>query len=243
MFPSALHRTEFPPLLPPSPSFSLPPPFLFLFSYVRLTPPVPLRFFHAFVLSLPFVSSFFLVYSVTHIRVCLRLVHTYIQTHAIACIIPLLALFLRVTTQWRCHTLSPIESNQYYCFIVPLLLWLLDGTSVTYRLMIFWYSLYATCRHAGLLEGGTTNRNTHDFHGKKIKLDRGSRNDIEIRVMSTPLSSQCLCLPGFADTIFSGLSPSKCKICRGDTIVRSRIKKCLAGSVGESQNIRAICER
>lgn len=35
------------------------------------------------------------------------------------------SLFLRVTTQWRCHTLAP-SSNQCYCFIVPLLLLLLD---------------------------------------------------------------------------------------------------------------------
>jgi len=40
-------------------------------------------------------------------------------------ITPTGSLFLRVTTQWRCHTLAP-SSNQCYCFIVPLLLLLLD---------------------------------------------------------------------------------------------------------------------
>lgn len=44
---------------------------------------------------------------------------------SLSCYPPTGSLFLRVTTQWRCHTLAP-SSNQCYCFIVPLLLLLLD---------------------------------------------------------------------------------------------------------------------
>lgn len=60
-------------------------------------------------------------------------VHTFVQTHSLSLSLklslsyypPTGSLFLRVTTQWRCHTLAP-SSNQCYCFIVPLLLLLLD---------------------------------------------------------------------------------------------------------------------
>lgn len=55
--------------------------------------------------------------------------HPHTRTHAhtltLAYYPPTGSLFLRVTTQWRCHTLAP-SSNQCYCFIVPLLLLLLD---------------------------------------------------------------------------------------------------------------------
>jgi len=55
--------------------------------------------------------------------------HSYICTRSLSLSLsyypPTGSLFLRVTTQWRCHTLAP-SSNQCYCFIVPLLLLLLD---------------------------------------------------------------------------------------------------------------------
>lgn len=114
--------------------------FHFCFSFrILATVLVPLRFFRAFIPSLSIVPSFFLAYSHTHTHACSgarAYMHAY-KIYAFARIIPLLALFLRVTTQWRCHTLSPIESNQCYCFIIPLLLLLPSKTSITYRLAIF----------------------------------------------------------------------------------------------------------
>lgn len=49
----------------------------------------------------------------------------HMHTRSLSYYPPTGSLFLRVTTQWRCHTLAP-SSNQCYCFIVPLLLLLLD---------------------------------------------------------------------------------------------------------------------
>lgn len=91
--------------------------------------------FGRFFLRFTYLRSFFLTFSLIHLHayICTR---ARTQIYAIARIIPLLALFLRVTTQWRCHTLSP-SSNQCYCFTVSLLLLFLGTTSVMYRLVIF----------------------------------------------------------------------------------------------------------
>lgn len=98
---------------------------------------------------LPFAISFLSSLPLAHARLFARSlahtpmraharpshIHTFVQTHSLSlppslslCLSyypPTGSLFLRVTTQWRCHTLAP-SSNQCYCFIVPLLLLLLD---------------------------------------------------------------------------------------------------------------------
>lgn len=107
---------------------------LFIYSSLFLFYPFLLHFSHFF-LRPTYFCSFFLSFSLIHL-------HTYIctrartQIYAITRIIPLLAIFLRVTTQWRCHTLLP-SSNQCYCFTVSLLLLFLSTRSVMYRLAIF----------------------------------------------------------------------------------------------------------
>lgn len=50
----------------------------------------------------------------------LSLSHTHSSSLSLSHYPPTGSPFLRVTTQWRCHTLAP-SSNQCYCFIVPLL--------------------------------------------------------------------------------------------------------------------------
>lgn len=86
-------------------------------------------------LSLTRVRSF--ARSHAHARTCKRAAGRHTYTHFYRRVLSLFlslslsyypptgSLFLRVTTQWRCHTLAP-SSNQCYCFIVPLLLLLLD---------------------------------------------------------------------------------------------------------------------
>lgn len=94
--------------------------------------------FRSFPLLVVFLSSHLLARSLTrtlmpahnscahaHITYA-RNTHTYsMHTRSLSYYPPTGSLFLRVTTQWRCHTLAP-SSNQCYCFIVPLLLLLLD---------------------------------------------------------------------------------------------------------------------
>lgn len=109
----------------------------FLFSLFLLHFSQFLSPFHA----ASFFLSFFLAYSLTYIYICTR---ARTQIYAIARIIPLLALFLRVTTQWRCHTLSP-SSNQCYCFTVPLLLLFLIIRSVMYRFEKYFKYIATRC--------------------------------------------------------------------------------------------------
>lgn len=72
------------------------------------------------------LSSLPLARSHAHARTCTRSVtRTDALSLSLSYYPPTGSLFLRVTTQWRCHTLAP-SSNQCYCFIVPLLLLLLD---------------------------------------------------------------------------------------------------------------------
>ena len=95
------------------------------------------------------------IYTHTHI-IYIYMPRARTQIYAIARIIPLLALFLRVTTQWRCHTLSP-SSNQCYCFTVPLLLLFLGTRSVTYR--VGKYFKYTATRRTRILQNKTRRNN------------------------------------------------------------------------------------
>ena len=82
------------------------PPLLLLLLLLVEAPPTPRS--HSFSRSLSHPTSLSSIFPLLHVS-------PIFLTQMLVLSLPLV-LFLRVTTQWRCHTLSPSSNQRYCCF-------------------------------------------------------------------------------------------------------------------------------